>query len=153
MSFRMTPYVFPAALLAAAGAAFAADEPLTREQAAAAAVEKPFNLCGQEWVNQEAFIRSGRRCGSDVQPFEALLMEQDFRRPQGERSWFDENATGGTINVYFHVIRRGTGIANGDVPQSQITNQIAVLNAAFAPWGWSFNLVSTTARPTRPGTR
>lgn len=52
-------------------------------------------------------------------------------------------ATGGVINVYFHVINKGTGIANGDVPASQITNQIAVLNAAYGPWGYSFNLAST----------
>jgi Pregnancy-associated plasma protein-A len=52
--------------------------------------------------------------------------------------------TGGVINVYFHVINKGTGIANGDVPSAQISNQINVLNAAFAPWGWSFNLVATT---------
>jgi hypothetical protein len=143
MRFRLTPLALPA-LLVAAGAAFPADEPLTRELAPAPAAETPFNFCGQEWVNQEAFIRSGLRCGSDLQPFEALLMEQDFQRQQAERGWFDQRATGGTINVYFHVIRRGTGTANGDVPQSQITNQINVLNAAFAPLGWSFNLVQTT---------
>ena len=52
--------------------------------------------------------------------------------------------TGGTINVYFHVINRGTGIENGNVPDSQISDQIAVLNQAYAPWGWSFQLVATT---------
>jgi hypothetical protein len=52
--------------------------------------------------------------------------------------------TGGTINVYFHVIRRGTGIANGDIPNSQITAQIDVLNDAYAATGWSFRLVGTT---------
>ena len=36
-----------------------------------------------------------------------------------------------TINVYVHVIRKGTGIANGDVPQSQIDAQIAVLNESY----------------------
>jgi hypothetical protein len=41
------------------------------------------------------------------------------------------------------VIRKGTGIANGDIPDSQITDQINVLNAAFAATGWSFSLVST----------
>ena len=45
--------------------------------------------------------------------------------------------------MYFHVINKGTGIANGDIPNSMITAQINVLNQAFAPWGWSFNLVST----------
>lgn len=43
-----------------------------------------------------------------------------------------------TIPVYFHVIRRGTGIANGDVPDSQIDAQIAVLNAAFGANGGRF---------------
>ncbi|MFO0593529.1 MAG: zinc metalloprotease [Polyangiaceae bacterium] len=53
------------------------------------------------------------------------------------------NVTGGTIPVYFHVINQGSGIANGDVPDSQIADQIAVLNAAYAPWGWQFQLVAT----------
>jgi len=51
--------------------------------------------------------------------------------------------SGGTINVYFHVIRQGIGIENGDVPDSQIAAQISVLNAAYGPWGWQFNLVTT----------
>ena len=51
--------------------------------------------------------------------------------------------TGGVINVYVHVIRQGSGINNGDVPDSQIAAQMAVLNNAFGSWGWSFNRVST----------
>src|SRR5512132_177512 len=51
-------------------------------------------------------------------------------------------ATGGVINVYFHVINKGTGIANGDVPASDLTSQISVLNAAYKATGWSFNLVA-----------
>jgi hypothetical protein len=51
-------------------------------------------------------------------------------------------ASGGVINVYVHVINRGTGISNGDVPDGQILDQITVLNNAFAPTGWSFQLVS-----------
>ena len=50
--------------------------------------------------------------------------------------------TGGTINVYFHVINKGTGLENGDIPQSQIDAQMTVQNAAYARTGWSFNLVS-----------
>jgi Pregnancy-associated plasma protein-A len=50
--------------------------------------------------------------------------------------------TGGAINVYFHVINKGTGIANGDISSTMITSQINVLNAAYGAWGWSFNLVS-----------
>lgn len=52
-------------------------------------------------------------------------------------------ATGGVIPVYFHVINNGSGIANGDIPDSMIDTQIAVLNDAYAPWGYSFQLVST----------
>ena len=51
--------------------------------------------------------------------------------------------TGGVISVYVHVINKGTGVANGDVPAGDITAQINVLNAAYASTGWSFNLVAT----------
>jgi hypothetical protein len=36
-----------------------------------------------------------------------------------------------TIPVAVHVIRRGAGRANGDIPESMIQNQIAVLNKSF----------------------
>ena len=35
------------------------------------------------------------------------------------------------VTVYFHVINNGSGVQNGDVPQSQIDAQIAVLNDAY----------------------
>jgi hypothetical protein len=58
--------------------------------------------------------------------------------------------TAGTIEipVSFHVINKGAGIENGDVPQSQIDAQIAVLNEAYAGGGdsattpFTFTLVS-----------
>jgi len=37
-----------------------------------------------------------------------------------------------TIPVWFHVVNRGAGIANGDVPQAQIDAQLQVLNDAYA---------------------
>ena len=55
------------------------------------------------------------------------------------------STTGGTINVYFHVIHEtdGTGnLSNGD-----ISAQMAVLNDAFAGTGWSFTLAGTTRTP------
>lgn len=61
--------------------------------------------------------------------------------PEGAPATVTLAATGGVIDVYFHVINQGTGVANGDVPDSMITDQINVLNAAFASTGWSFNLV------------
>jgi hypothetical protein len=51
--------------------------------------------------------------------------------------------SGGVINVYFHVINNGSGIQNGDIPDSQIGSQMTVLNQAYAQWGWSFQLAGT----------
>jgi hypothetical protein len=45
------------------------------------------------------------------------------------------------INTYVHVINKGTGIANGDIPDSMITQQLAVLNAAYANTPFRFTLV------------
>ena len=72
-------------------------------------------------------------------------MERDFAEKKAElsRSGNVSNATGGTINVYFHVIRSGTSVSQGNVPSSQISQQISVLNSAFAGTGWSFNLAAT----------
>jgi Pregnancy-associated plasma protein-A len=50
------------------------------------------------------------------------------------------SATAGTISVYWHVINNGTSLANGNIPDSQITSQINVLNAAYAATGWQFQL-------------
>jgi hypothetical protein len=47
-----------------------------------------------------------------------------------------------SIPVHMHVINKGTGISNGDIPDSQINEQISILNAAYASTGFSFNLVS-----------
>jgi Pregnancy-associated plasma protein-A len=49
-------------------------------------------------------------------------------------------AAGGTIPVYFHVITDGT---NGKVTDAQITEQISVLNKAYASAGFSFELKGT----------
>ena len=51
--------------------------------------------------------------------------------------------SGGVVNVYFHVVNNGSGIANGDLTTQMISDQIAVLNGAWASTGWSFALVST----------
>jgi hypothetical protein len=98
-----------------------------------------FSFCGTEYVSQAAFIQSGRRCGTHIEPEEVVRQEMLFREAEAMAGPL---VTGGTINVYFHVINRGTGIANGDVPASQINSQITVLNNAYAATGWSFNLVS-----------
>ncbi len=102
----------------------------------------PFAWGSVEFENQKDFVNSGLRCGvKDLNEYEASLVEKQVQK------WMSDHAfaqvTGGTINVYFHVINKGTGEANGDIPDSWITAQMNVLNAAYSPFGWSFNLVST----------
>ena len=105
-------------------------------------IDQPFVLEGVEFASHEDFIKSGRRCVTVMpDPDEMEAIEAQLEMASDAR--FGALATGGTINVYFHVIRKGTGIANGDISDAMIADQIAVLNAAYAPWGWSFNLVST----------
>jgi hypothetical protein len=104
--------------------------------------QTPFTFEGTTYVNQQAFIQSGRRCGTFKDAESIKRDEKLFQEILQQRKGIDPQVTGGVINVYFHVIRRGTGISNGDISNSMITNQINVLNSAFAPTGWSFNLVS-----------
>jgi hypothetical protein len=125
-------------LMGLAGGARAADTATPRPAAEAA-----FSVCGTGFTSQEAFIRSGRRCGTSISDDDAALVEQRFQELQAAQLGQVDEVTGGTINVYVHVIRKGTGIANGDVPDTTIAQQIIVLNSAYASTGWSFALVST----------
>lgn len=106
-----------------------------------------FEVNGQRWTSQEEFIASGARCATENLSDERMAQIEHeielFKENQKAATGFETNATGGTIPVYFHVIRRGTGVSNGDVTTAMITNQISVLNNAYASTGWSFNLVST----------
>jgi Pregnancy-associated plasma protein-A len=73
--------------------------------------------------------------------------------------------TGATIQVAFHVIRKDTTLAGGNVPQSQIDAQIRVLNSSYAGstggsnTGFRFQLASVDRTTTRqwfrltPGSR
>jgi hypothetical protein len=79
---------------------------------------------------------NGRKCGTrEPSELETLAVQttllQSKLAPAGLVS----------VNVFVHVINKGTGIANGDVPLSQIQSQISVLNAAYAP-DFTFNLIS-----------
>jgi hypothetical protein len=56
------------------------------------------------------------------------------------------NVSGGVIDVHFHVVSADNG-STGNISDQMINSQMNVLNAAFANWGWSFRLVSTTRTP------
>ena len=77
---------------------------------------------------------------------EQALMERDFesRKAEARLTGEAEDVTGGVINVYFHVINKGTGVSNGDLTTQMINDQMNVLRSAYAFTGWSFNLVETT---------
>lgn len=92
-------------------------------------------------------VRGERFCATDHNPAKIDAAEQDFaqRLDAAAKNGIDTSSvTGGVINVYFHVIRRGTGVSNGDITTTMINNQMSVLNNAYASWGWSFNLVTVT---------
>jgi len=111
-----------------------------------------FNWRGKLFANKKAFIDSGARCSTrHVTDFEQYLHDMSHE------TWMTERAATGrgvaerpmssvNIPVVVHVINKGAGIANGDVPDSQITAQISVLNAAYAATGspFFFTLAGTT---------
>jgi hypothetical protein len=92
-------------------------------------------------------VKDNRFCATENDPEKIAAAETDFaaRLDAAEKSGeMVAEATGGVINVYFHVVNKGTGVANGDITTTMINEQMNVLNAAFAISGWSFSLVSTT---------
>ena len=89
------------------------------------------------------------RCSTrDVDALERQIVDEDIARhydtAHQKPGTTISSATGGVINVYFHVINQGTGVNNGDVSSTMINQQMSVLNNAFQGTGWSFNLVATT---------
>ena len=106
----------------------------------------PFVVNGQSFADQKAYVDSGARC-TTVQPsaLEQLLLaakEQSFAAEQAAKGRDVYQTAGGNIPVYWHVITNTSG--QGAPTASQINNQIAVLNAAYASAGFTFNLVQTT---------
>lgn len=101
--------------------------------------QAPFVFEGVVWESQEDFVKSGRRCGFDMTDEEAALIEEELSALE-EAGMVAPPASGGTINVYFHVIHSGS---TGKLTSAEVNDQISVLNAAYSGTGFSFNLVST----------
>lgn len=101
----------------------------------------PFYFNGKWWANKQAFIEHGRCATRHLTPDELEQVEQAVAIRRARPS---PTGSGAAVNVYFHVINNGSGIKNGDLPQSQIDNQIAVLNAAYAGSGFYFVLAEVT---------
>jgi hypothetical protein len=101
----------------------------------------------QQSETKEPIIVKGERfCATDHDPVKIAAAENDFAQRlefAAKNPETTSEATGGVINVYWHVIRSGTSASQGNVSTQAINDQMNVLNAAYAAWGWSFNLIST----------
>jgi hypothetical protein len=92
------------------------------------ATTRPFSIGGRSWVSQQAFVNAGLRCGTrNVDDMERVQIEGMLprvakpQRPPGSV----------VIPVWVHIIRGGSGIENGDLPDAMVHSQIEVLNKAF----------------------
>src|SRR5215213_11300232 len=86
--------------------------------------------------------KAERFCGTDHSKEVVEAQEQDRAAKLKQRSAnpLAPEATGGVVNVYFHVLTDGT---YGDLSDAQVASQMRVLNNAYGPWGWSFQLAAT----------
>jgi hypothetical protein len=138
MPVRISNYLgaFSLALLGAAIAGGCAGDPSDSEDTPDA---PPIGAV----VVDEEEVPAVRTCGVDEPPdalkasIEAELL--DSAPAQAAVPW-----GGAVIQVRVHVIRKGAGVANGDVPTWQIEDQIDVLNSAYAGTGFSFQLAGIT---------
>ena len=109
-----------------------------------------FHFHGKTWPSQKAFIDAGNRCAAPhVSEYDRLTNDLAHTRFLQQRAAAGKpvllrSAGSVIVPVAFHVINKGTGIANGDLPSSQIQDQMTVLNAAFAGTAFSFELVELT---------
>lgn len=94
-------------------------------------------------AKQPIMVKGERVCATDHDPVKIAAAEKDFNERLARRTADGPTAeaTGGIINVYFHVINRGSGVSNGNLTNQMIDDQIATLTGAFSQSGWSFNLV------------
>lgn len=91
---------------------------------------------GDEGTNS-SLTTDGRRCGTpEVSAAERLDISRRLARQQ--------NAVPRKLQTWVHVIAKGAGRSNGDMPEQMIVDQMQVLNVAYASSGWSFELVGIT---------
>jgi hypothetical protein len=135
-------------ITAALTAAVALALPVAAEQAdpmapqAEPRMDGAFVIDGNSYIDQESFIKSGRRCATEQleqSEMDAIEAQVADAITAGRVSTL-ATATK-TINVYFHIITNTSGA--GKPTATQIANQISVLNAAYSFAGYYFKLVST----------
>ena len=103
---------------------------------------KPFRIGEYTWKSFQAFTESGARCSTKTPSQEEI--EADRNSLEQFKKSRDPNQTRllqvtTTIPVYWHKIIGAGGV--GVVSDTQIADSILVLNNAYAPAGYAFNLV------------
>jgi len=101
------------------------------------------NLNSAVPAKEPVFVKGDKFCGTDESRETVDRQEQDRaakQKKRSERGLAAAEATGGSVNVYFHVITDGS---NGEIRSSDISAQMRVLDNAYAPWQWSFQLAGT----------
>ncbi|KAG2024069.1 metalloprotease [Coprinopsis cinerea AmutBmut pab1-1] len=85
------------------------------------------------------------RCGSQLSTDETVVAEGHFQANKVSVARFTEGSDDKyNIDVHFHVINTGDSLAEGNLDDSHIEAQIAVLNEDYASTGFSFTLVNIT---------
>ena len=107
--------------------------------------DKPFVFNGHVFANEEEFFENARCATAKLTDAQVEDIERQVaisrENQKAANGGYTLDATGGTIDVYWHVITNTSGA--GNVSSAAITSQMNVLNAAYASTGWSFRLVST----------
>ncbi|KAJ7101272.1 metalloprotease [Mycena belliarum] len=110
-------FTLPAALLLAASSALAASN-----------------------TNVTAPVRA-RYCGTNITDAALVTAEAHFVANMAPASLLPAAVT---LNIYFHVISQNSTLAGGNVPDSQLADQVAVMNTAYAGTGITWVLAGTT---------
>jgi hypothetical protein len=104
-----------------------------------------FTVCLALSFATSPLLAAPQRCGTrTVTDDEAVTIEQELRA-KGRKP-----TSSIVIPTYVHVISKGAGFENGDVPDHMIRAQMSVLNNAFSGYtggartGFSFALVGVT---------
>ncbi|BCS35906.1 zinc metalloprotease [Luteitalea sp. TBR-22] len=146
MKLRVVSFLSAAAVCVSTFAtAQPADQAAEQARVAAEAREAfestlPWTFRGVTYPSQRYFVENFK-CGAEK--FKSSNRdEEEFLLELAKGSGGASALRGGTINVYWHVINNGTSLSQGNIPDSQISSQIDVLNAAYGGYGWVFKLVA-----------
>ncbi|KAJ3565805.1 hypothetical protein NP233_g7406 [Leucocoprinus birnbaumii] len=88
------------------------------------------------------FNTTQRTCGTNTSPAFIADAEARFKEKKVDRQSFSIQSA--SIPVHFHVISEDSTVDGGNVPDSQLSAQIDVMNKAYAAAGITWTLAGTT---------